>query len=188
MIRGRQDQSTQIFIQENFGERGRVHASSSNCGESKHADGVRLGELESLFDDLLRGVFLYVTDIPIEHIDVVGIHIDKCAFNVEPESQEIFDRVLDILRNLLRVSLARVHVPFIIGDGNDDRDRELLLDLLGHLEGDHVAEVQALSLRALGDMHVERGTLLEELGEAALLSEVDTSGDPLVSDLGLDEV
>ena len=51
-----------------------------------------------------------------------------------------------------------------------------------------MSEVQPLRLRALREGDIEGFAFLYELGETALLSEVDAARHPLVSDLGLDEV
>lgn len=51
-----------------------------------------------------------------------------------------------------------------------------------------MTQVQSLCLWALGERHIERLALLQKLSEAALLGKVDAAGDPLIRNLGLDEV
>jgi hypothetical protein len=96
------------------------------------------------------------------------------SFNVN-SSKQIFHCVLHIFANLLKVRLTRVHVPLVVGNRNDNGDTELLLNLFGHLEGDHVTQVQSLCLWALGEGHIERLALLQKLSEAALLGKVDAA-------------
>ncbi len=106
---------------------------------------VILVEAESSLDLVHCGILLDLDGVGVQVLDITRIHEDENLLWVVPEGYDVFNVADGHLLHSLEVKLGSVQIFLVIGDLDDQRYIESLLQIVIDDEGNGMTQMKCLS-------------------------------------------
>mmetsp|Transcript_22472 Transcript_22472/g.57027 ORF Transcript_22472/g.57027 Transcript_22472/m.57027 type:complete len:401 (-) Transcript_22472:153-1355(-) len=179
--RARDEAGHALVLPEDMRERGREGGRGLYGGKSVLPDVVRVRKAKDGLDRRVGGEFLDAHDVGVHGAHVVEVGEDEGARDVEATRDDVFA----VLARQAVCLLQRDVLPeefLVVGELDDERALERVLQPFGEHKGDQVPEVQRLGARAAAGVEVHLAAPLhrvEDHPEVAVREE-DAAPDPRV--------